>query len=499
VSVNSRTIASASLLVAFLTSATAIILAATTDELIKAVREGNIEVARALLKQRVDVNAPQGDGATALHWAVQRDDLNTVEFLLRAGARPTAADDTGVTPLYLACINRNAVMVEKLLAAGANPNAALLKGETVLMTCARTGNASAVKALVIHGADVNAMEPLHSQTALMWAVAQRRSQVVEVLLEAGANIRARSRAYPQVVTAEETQRAGREELNYTVLRGGSTPLLFAARSGDLESARLLLAAGSGANEALPDGATALTVAAHSGHGAVGVLLLEHGADPNAAAIGYSPLHAAVLRGDLVLVKALLKHGANPNRQIVRGTPSRRANGHQFELLGPLVGATPYLQAAQYLEIEIMRTLAAAGADTRLPKADGTTPLMLAVGMLASQAVDRRSHRVLDGAKVETESDVLPVVAAALELGSDINAVNQQGDTALHSAAFQGFSRVVELLAANGAALNVKNKRGQTPLAAAITATQLRADPNDPAATKSFQATIDQLRKLGAAE
>ena len=478
-------IAAAVLLVAFCSSA--LILAATTEELVKAVREGNIDVARALLKQRVDVNGPQGDGATALHWAVHLDDLKTVEFLLRAGARANTANDTGVTPLYLACMNRNAVMVDKLLAAGANPNAALLKGETVLMMCARSGNASAVKALLIHGADVNAKEPLHSQTALMWAVAQRRPEVVEVLLEAGANFRTRSRAYPQIVTAEETQRAGREELNYTVLRGGSTPLLFAARSGDLESARLLLAAGAGANEALPDGATALIVAAHSGHGAVGALLLEHGADPNAAAIGYTPLHAAVLRGDLDLVKALLKHGAHPNRPITRGTPSRRANGHQFELLGPLVGATPYVQAAQYLEIEIMRALAAAGADTRLAKADGTTPLMLAVGMLSSPAVTRRSHRVLDGARVEDENDVLPVVAAALELGSDINAVNQLGDTALHSAAQQGFSRVVELLVANGAALNTRNKRGQTPLTVAMVV----PNPSQP--------TVDILRKSGATE
>ena len=162
---------------------------------------------------------------------MQLDDLNTAEFLLRAGARADATNDTGVTPLYLACMNRNAVMVDKLLAAGANPNAALVKGETVLMMCARSGNASAVKALLLRGADVNAAEPVHSQTALMWAVAQRRPEVVEVLLEAGANVRARSRAYPQVVTGEETQRAGREELNYTVLRGGSTPLLFAAQVG----------------------------------------------------------------------------------------------------------------------------------------------------------------------------------------------------------------------------------------------------------------------------
>jgi ankyrin repeat protein len=215
-----------------------------------------------------------------------------------------------------------------------------------------------------------------------------------------------------------------------------------------------------------------------------------------AAIGYAPLHAAVLRGDHDLVKDLLKHGANPNALMTRGTPSRRANGHQFELLSPLNGSTPYAMAAQYLEVGIMRTLAAGGADTRLAKGDGTTPLMLAVGALASLSVDRRSHRVLDGATVEDEDDVLPAVAAAIELGSDINAVNQQGDTALHTAAVQGFSRVAALLVQNGSDLKIKNKRGQTPLAAALDA-QSRALPTDTAALKSFQATIDQLRKLGA--
>jgi len=396
-------------------------------------------------------------------------------------------------------MNRNAAMVEKLLAAGANPNAALLNGETVLMMCAQSGTAAAVRALLVRGADVNAKEPLHRQTALMWAVARQRPDVVKVLIEAGADIHARSRSFPQIVTGEETQRAGREELNYTVLRGGSTPLLFAARVGDVESARVLLAAGANVNDALPDGAQALTVAAHSGQGAVAMLLLEKGADANAAAIGYTALHAAVLRGDQELVGALLKHGAQPNRTIMKGTPSRRANGHQFELLSPLLGATPYAMAAQYLEIGMMRMLAAGGADTRLAKWDGTTPLMLAVGTLASLADDRRSHRSLDGARVEDESDVLPAVAAALELGSDINAVNQQGDSALHSAAAQGFSRVVQLLAEKGSDLNVRNKRGQTPLAAAMSAARVRATPSDPAAVKSFEATIQLLRKLGAAE
>ena len=134
----------------------------------------------------------------------------------------------------------------------------------------------------------------------------------------------------------------------------------------------------------------------------------------------------------------------------------------------------------------MRALAAAGADTRVPKADGTTPLMLAVGILSSSSVNRRSHRVLDGAKVEDESDVLPAVAAAIELGSDVNAVNSQGETALHSAAAQGFSRVVLLLAEKGADLNVRNKRAQTPLTAAISAAQLRTVPTDPAEVKPFR-------------
>ena len=87
----------------------------------------------------------------------------------------------------------------------------------------------------------------------MWAAAQRHPDVVQLLIEAGADVRARSLTYPQTVVGEQTQRAGREELNYTVLRGGATPLLFAARVGDVESARLLLKAGADANDSQPDG------------------------------------------------------------------------------------------------------------------------------------------------------------------------------------------------------------------------------------------------------
>jgi ankyrin repeat protein len=477
--------------------------AAGDPRLIEAVKSRNVETVRALLKDRVDVNARQGDGATALHWAVHLDDGKAVDLLLRAGAKADVADDTGVTPLYLACLNRQAALVERLLEARANPNAATRSGETVLMTCARTGEAAGVRALLRRGANVNAKEPDHDQTALMWAAAQAHPEAVDALLRGGADVRAKSRSYNQTVTSEVTQRAGREELNYTVARGGSTALLFAARAGDVGSARLLIAAGADVNDALPDGASALVVAAHSGHGRFAALLLETGADPNATAVGYTALHAAVLRSDLDLVKSLLAHKADPNAQITNGTPVRR-NSQDFELPKTLIGATPYLLAAKFLEADIMRALAAGGADTRLPMKDGATPLMAAAGMGISapaqdekRGTDRRGLAILDGGKVEPDSQVLDAVATALTLGSDINAVNPAGDTAVHTASAQGYGEVVKMLAERGADLNARNAKGLTPLGALLARTGSKnADAPVPSSRRRM---IDLLRSLGASE
>ncbi len=460
--------------------------------LIDAIKSRNAETVQSLLKEKVDVNARQGDGATALHWAVHLSDANSVDLLLRAGARTDVADDTGVTPLYLACLNRQGALVERLLQSRANANAALASGETALMTCARTGDAAGVKALLARGASVNAKEPGHDQTALMWAAAQAHPEAVNALLEVGADVRARSRSYIQTVTSEVTQRAGREELNYDVPRGGSTASCSPRDRATPSLHAYSIAAGADVNDALPDGASALVVAAHSGNSAVAKVLLDKGADANAAAVGYTALHAAVLRSDLDLVKALLAHQANPNAQMTKGTPVRR-NSQDFELPKTLIGATPYLLAAKFLEADIMRALAAAGADTRLPMKDGATPLMAAAGMGITAPVqdekrgtDRRGLAILDGGKVEPDSQVLEAVSAALALGSDINASNPAGDTALHIAAAQGYGEVVKRLASQGADLNVRNAKELTPLAAVATR----------AGRKSM---VDLLRSLGASE
>jgi ankyrin len=399
------------------------VFAAADARLIDAIRAKDATAVRTLLKQRVDVNAPQGDGSTALHWAAHVNDLTIADLLIRAGARGAVANENGFTPLHLACINRNGAMVERLLAARADASAASTNGETVLMTCSRAGDARAVKALLAKGAQVNVEEKAHDQTALMWAASQRHPDVTALLIKAGADINARSRTYPQTVVGEQTQRFGREELNYTVLRGGSTPLLFSARSGDAASARLLLDAGANVNDALPEGMSALVVAAHSGHTDVATLLLEKGANPDAADAGYTALHAAVLRSDLTLVKALLAHKANPELRTTKGTPLRR-DTTDYNLPATLIGSTPYMLAARFLEPEIMQALAAGGADTKATGRDGATPLMLAVGAGSGGNSSRRGIAVIDGGKVEPESDVLAAATTALELGADVNGTNR---------------------------------------------------------------------------
>lgn len=435
-------------------------------ELLEAVRNQDRDAVRSLLSRGVDVNERTGDGTTALHWAALRNDIETAESLLRAGASVHLANSHGVTPLSLACTNRSATLVRKLLHASANPDATTAMGETVLMTCAATGNAEAVTALLRHGAkSINARESSRGQTALMWAAAHRHPEVVRVLIAHGADVHARSVvSHLHVPTnAYASNLFARDTVNMPM--GGFTPLLFAVRHGDVESARLLLDAAASVNETAADGISPLVLAAHSGHAEMVAFLLGRRADVNAAEAGYTALHAAVLRGDLDMINTLLAHGANPNARLTKGTRAPRDTNHWI-LSSYLAGATPFLLAAKYGEPAIMRLLVAHGADPLLPTNDGSTPLMMAAGLTWGWNMEDRRDRAVPAEVVqalhENEARTLEVVRLALEFGGEVNAANAAGDTALHAATFKGFETVVKFLVANGGDMGRKNKRGKAP-------------------------------------
>jgi ankyrin repeat protein len=366
-----------------------------------------------------------------------------------------------VSPIWLACTNGNAAVVQRLLAAKGDPNLAMSNGETPLMAAARSGNAEVVNALLAHGAHVDAVEANGGQTALMWAASQGHPQVTRVLIENGANVRYRSKR-------------------------DFTALLFAARQGDSESARSLVAAGADVNEKTVDGSTPLLVAVASGQESTALTLLDIGADPNLAdSNGYTPLHAIVWKasakvglvkpnGSSALVKALLTHGANPNVAFLKDPPP--IPGSYIYSAG-LTGATPLWLAAKSADANVMRALVAGGADLRKGNKGGITPLMVAAGMSQSR-----------GPGSASESELLKAVKAAVELGADINAVNEAGQTAVHGAAAAGFNSIIQFLADSGAKLDIRDMRGQTPLAASTG----RRNMSD------LSATAELLRKLTGA-
>ena len=440
--------------------------AAASDDtrLASSMKAGDTPTVRRLVQEGADVNVPLGDGATALHWAAHLDDRESAEVLIRAGARVNASNDLGVTPLWIASTNGSAPMIERLLEAGADPNASSRAGVTPLMQAARVGSVEAVGLLIAHKADVNSREHADAQTALMWAVSQGHADVVRQLTQQGADVHARSKVWRQRVLMCCERYLGDSEGIIDIDQGGFTPLLFAARLGDLESAgALLVAGGADVNETAPDGTSVLALAALSGHGALASFLLERGADPNAAAAGYTPLHAAVLRGDLNLVKSLLSRGANPDALLMRGTPTRRNEktfAPDWAFDRAWIGATPLWLAARFAELDMMRFLVTSGANIRLAANDRTSPVMVAAK--AEPVPSRRGQT-----QKEREGRAIAAIALAMTLGANINDTTGDGDTVLHIAAAKRSNAIVEFLVRNGAALNVRNNKDQTPLAVAL--------------------------------
>ncbi len=462
-------------IVALLTSGGA---AQAADTLVDAVKRQDQSAIKALLQRKVDVNAPRPDGATALQWAASRNDVAVADLLLKAGAKVDAANDYGVTPLSLAALNGSGPMVELLLKAGANPNLPLPSGETPLMTAARTGSVPAVAALVAKGAQVNAAEPVAGQTALLWALSERHLPVAKALVEHGADIKQGSKA-------------------------GYTPLMMAARFGQVEAATYLLEKGAPLNAVSTEGLDALMVAVLRGQVDMALALLDKGANAKNDAAGYTALHWAsgkwessmthdypdasteewrYLNGvparKAELVTALITHGADVNARMKSAPP--RYGIHLFHMM-PLQDATPFFLAALSSDAATMKLLVAKGADPKVVNQNKSTALMVAAGL----------GRV-PGDSIITDEDSAEAAKVCLDLGIDVNAVNESGETALHGTAYYGNPKVAQLLVEHGAKMGMKNRNGQTALSISI-------GYNQNAMTLTRPAITAILRKLGATE
>ena len=408
------------------------------------------------IKKKDNPNLSQADGMTALLWAAYHDNDAMVRALIQSGADVSAANRYGVTAISFACANGNSDLVKLLLENGADPNISLKGGETALMTASRTGRLGAVTALLKHGAQVNAKER-RGQTAIMWAAAEGHADVVDALIRGGADFR-------------------------TPLESGFTPLCFAVRNGRIAVTRRLLSAGVDVNHAMTKAnggrnkpvknTSLLLLAMESGHYELAEVLLVAGADPNDARTGFTPLHAMSWirkpeKGDnesgtpppigsgrlssLQFVQCLVKHGAVVNYQ-------KKSNGGGHRKISTK-GTTPFLCAAGTADVEYMKTLLALGADWKIKNDNGHTALIMAAGIGEKP----------EGDGAGTKSEHLNAVKFLLELGENIDAVDKNGETVMHAAAYKSLPKVVMLLADRGADIKIwatPSKKGRTPLSIA---------------------------------
>ncbi len=437
----------------------ALAASAVAAPLVDAAEQRDKASVRTLLQTGVDVNAAQTDGTTALHWAAYHDDAEMVALLVRAGADVTVVNRYGLPPLVQASTNGNAAIVKLMLEAGADANTMMKGGETVLMLAARSGNAEAVKALLVGGANPNSRERL-GQTALMWAAAEGHVGVVNALIEAGA------------------------DLNAQVDSGWFTPFFFAVREGQLDVVEAFLELGVDVNAMLQPAegrgryresrtsTSPLLLAVQNAHFELAIALVDAGADPNDVRTGFTPLHmipgvrkpdssdrsdGAPPRGAGKLssadfVRELVKRGVDINSRLPEETRSLPSTSSRIET----GGATPLLFAADRSDVPLMRLLLELGADPLLPNFNNTTPLLAAAGVGSREPLEEAGE----------ESEALEAVKLMLEIGADINTVNNDGDTAMHGAAYNISPLVVKLLAERGAdpqIWNNPNESGGTPL------------------------------------
>jgi ankyrin repeat protein len=471
--------------------------------LISAAKSGDVKDVGAVLEKGANVNATEPDGTTALHWSVRAGSLPVAELLLHAGADANAANRYGVTPVSLAASAGNAPMLSVLLKAGADvkkADAALPDGQKLLMLAARTGSVEAVQALLGKGLDVNAAEPRTGTTALMWAALENRPFVARALIKSGAEINARSALTnfphtPPAVVGDALEE-GQSYVGQTPLpKGGWTALMYAAREGALDAAVELAQSGADLNITDPEGTSALEFAIINGHYEVAKALIDKGADVNLAdRTGMSPLYAAVdmhtlpstfgrpdltfavTDGSVDMVRYLLAHKADPDARL-KGRILKRVYNPGDPKLGE--GATAFMRAARGGDALLMRILLDAGADPALVQKNKNTPIILAAGLHPKSGDNNPFHG--------SEASIIEAIKLCLDRGMDVNAVNEAGDTAIFAAI--GSPEVIRLLATHGARLDAKNKRGQTPLEAALKA----GDPSEASIAVLREATGAQAK------
>ena len=415
---------------------------------------------RILLHTGVDANAAQVDGTTALHWAAYHDDAEMAGLLVRAGANVNAVNHYGASALAEASTNGNAAIVKLLLEAGAEANTRMKGGETALMLAARSGNPETVGVLLAHGATPDQRER-RDQTALMWAAAEGHADVVRALIDAGADVNAR-------------------------LDSGFTPFLLSVREGRLDVVRAFVEAGVDVNAMMrpaegwnyrgrAPALCPLQIAVRNGHFELAIALVDAGADPNDVRTGFTALHlipgvrkpdsndlndgappkGAGRLSSADFVREIVKRGADVDFRLPRGTQGLPGTTSRIATVGA-AGATPLLLAADRSDVPLMRLLLELGGDPLLPNFNSTTPLMAAAGV-GTTSPDQEAGE---------ESEALEAVKLLLDLGADLNTVDNNGDTAMHGAAYNAYPLVANLLAARGADPQVwkkPNQAGGTPL------------------------------------
>jgi uncharacterized protein len=459
------------------------IAAASTNGLTAAARAGDVEAVKKQLAAGANVNTPEADGTSALLWATYQSSPDLVQLLIKAGADVNAANSFGVTPLLQSARYGDAATMNLLLKAGADIKKAEREGETPLMAAARAGGVAAVKLLIEHGADVNARESLQDETALMWATADGHLDVVDTLLKAGANPNLQARV------SELTKRSTRADFP----SGGFTAVMWAVRDGNEPIVRRLVEGKADLNIANADKATPMMLAIINDRFDMAAKLLDLGAKVDDGSLYYAVLMRDATtdwrakdgsrnRADhdnkltaLDLVGLLLDKGADPNR-LFEGqmhSSSMCCDTHE--------NGTPLFRAAVAADVEALKLLTAHGAnlewkpkkaeggprDTFGPKLAGKTPLMVALSGGKGVGMSGGPGDIREGAEppFREVSNRKPVdaVQVLIKAGADVNAKSDEGDTALHLAAFDGKIELVRALAAGGANLDAKDAAGLTAL------------------------------------